>query len=86
MKQDILNVDIYFKIELKDAMVDMLLEDGYDDFFILVAKNMPQAHSLKVLRSKSAVGKSMVFLESYSLKKKLILLSINFFKLLVKMI
>lgn len=28
-----LNIDIYFKDTLKDSIVDMLLENGYDDFF-----------------------------------------------------
>ncbi|WP_295699153.1 DUF3240 family protein [Helicobacter mastomyrinus] len=28
-----LSIDIYFKATLKDSIVDMLLEDGYDDFF-----------------------------------------------------
>lgn len=28
-------VDIYFKATLKDSIVDMLLEDGYDDFFYI---------------------------------------------------
>lgn len=30
-----LSVDIYFKATLKDAIVDMLLEDGYNDFFYI---------------------------------------------------
>ena len=30
-----LSVDIYFKATLKDSIVDMLLEDGYDDFFYI---------------------------------------------------
>ena len=30
-----LSIDIYFKDTLKDSIVDMLLEDGYDDFFYI---------------------------------------------------
>lgn len=30
-----LSIDIYFKNTLKDSIVDMLLEDGYDDFFYI---------------------------------------------------
>lgn len=33
MHQDCLN--IYFKSSLKDSIVDMLLEDGYNDFFYI---------------------------------------------------
>ena len=47
MKQDILNVDIYFKVELKDAMVDMLLEDGYDDFFYISCEKYASSSLLK---------------------------------------
>ncbi|TLD80417.1 DUF3240 domain-containing protein [Helicobacter sp. MIT 05-5293] len=28
-------IEIYFKHTLKDSIVDMLLEDGYDDFFYI---------------------------------------------------
>ena len=35
MPIEILAVDIYFKDTLKDSIVDMLLEDGYDDFFYI---------------------------------------------------
>lgn len=34
MEQE-LSIDIYFKATLKDSIVDMLLEDGYDDFFYI---------------------------------------------------
>lgn len=35
MQNQTLSIDIYFKDTLKDAIVDMLLEDGYDDFFYI---------------------------------------------------
>lgn len=35
MPIEILAVDIYFKDTLKDSIVDMLLEDGYNDFFYI---------------------------------------------------
>lgn len=33
MNKEFLSIDVYFKATLKDAIVDMLLEDEYDDFF-----------------------------------------------------
>ena len=33
--QELLSIDIYFKATLKDTIVDMLLADGYDDFFYI---------------------------------------------------
>lgn len=30
-----MSIDIYFKDTLKDSIVDLLLEDGYDDFFYI---------------------------------------------------
>ncbi|TLD97638.1 DUF3240 domain-containing protein [Helicobacter jaachi] len=35
MGEPTFSIDIYFKHTLKDSIVDMLLEDGYDDFFYI---------------------------------------------------
>lgn len=32
---EVIIIDVYFKDTLKDAIADMLLEDGYDDFFYI---------------------------------------------------
>ena len=41
------SIDIYFKNELKDSIVDMLLEDGYDDFFYIYCEKYASSSLLK---------------------------------------
>ncbi|WP_334095437.1 DUF3240 family protein [Helicobacter typhlonius] len=47
MQQETLSVDIYCKKELKDSIVDMLLEDGYDDFFYIQCEKYASSSFLK---------------------------------------
>lgn len=42
-----LSIDIYFKDTLKDSIVDMLLEDGYDDFFYIHCSKYASSSLLK---------------------------------------